>query len=125
MRCRPYRFLAKSQETLETNLRATPDPRDSYQFAGRPGVTTRFLTIRVDATDGPSPMSWKAIDWVTETDCLAAPLSANSNGIRYPARILARRLAERPEPPTASQPAVPWCGKSNREGVSYIAIQRL
>ena len=31
-------------------------------------------------------MSWKALDWVTETDCLTAPLSSNANGIRYAAR---------------------------------------
>ena len=45
------------------------------------------------------------------TDCLAAHLSRNPGGIRYPARILARRLAELPEPPTPTQAAVPWCGE--------------
>jgi hypothetical protein len=42
------------------------------------------------------------------TDSLAAHLSRNPDGIRYPARILARRLAELPKPP---QPGAPWCGE--------------
>ena len=47
--------------------------------------------------------------WTNES--LAAHLSTNPNGIRYPIRILARRLSELPEPPARHPPAVPWCGK--------------
>ena len=40
--------------------------------------------------------------WTTET--LAAHLSRQPEGVHYPARVLTRRLAEIPGPPTPSQP---------------------
>ena len=43
-----------------------------------------------------------AAGWTTET--LAAHLSRQPEGVRYPARVLTRRLAELPEPPTPSHP---------------------
>ena len=42
---------------------------------------------------------------------LVAHLSRNPDGIRYPARVLARRLSELPEPPTPQAPALAWCGE--------------
>jgi len=44
-------------------------------------------------------------------DGLVAHLSRNPDGIRYPARVLARRLSELPEPPTPQAPALAWCGQ--------------
>ncbi|WP_082972586.1 helix-turn-helix domain-containing protein [Mycobacterium sp. 1245852.3] len=44
-------------------------------------------------------------------DSLSVHLSQRPDGVRYPARVLARRLAELPEPPTAIRPGVPWCGE--------------
>ena len=49
-----------------------------------------------------------AAGWATET--LAVHLSRQPEGVRYPARVLTRQLAELPEPPTPSHRSVPWCG---------------
>lgn len=39
-------------------------------------------------------------------------LSRNSEGVRYPAAVLARRLAELPQPPSKSlRRRMPWCGE--------------
>ena len=45
------------------------------------------------------------------TDSLVAHLSRNPDGIRYPARVLARRLSELPEPPMPPASALAWCGE--------------
>jgi hypothetical protein len=42
---------------------------------------------------------------------LAAHLSRNPDGIRYPARVLARRLSELPEASTPHVPSLTWCGE--------------
>jgi Helix-turn-helix domain len=44
------------------------------------------------------------------TDSLVAHLSRNPAGIRYPARVLVRRLSELPAPPTPQAPNLAWCG---------------
>ncbi|ORA10945.1 helix-turn-helix domain-containing protein [Mycobacterium arosiense] len=67
------------------------------------------LTSR-DAKDlGPALDSALASGWTPVS--LKAHLSQRPDGVRYPARVLARRLAELPEPPTSVQPGVPWCGE--------------
>lgn len=63
-----------------------------------------------DAKDlGPALDDALASGWTT--DSLVAHLSQRPDGVRYPARVLARRLAELPEPPTPIQSGVPWCGE--------------
>ena len=63
-----------------------------------------------DATD-LQPACTNALTSGWTADSLVAHLSRNPDGIRYPARVLARRLAELPEPPTARSSAVAWCGE--------------
>jgi hypothetical protein len=41
---------------------------------------------------------------------------------RHPARVLARRLAELPEPPAPIQPPVPWCGESGDPQSRIITV---
>jgi hypothetical protein len=63
-----------------------------------------------DAKDlGPALDDALISGWTT--DSLTAHLSRHPDGVRYPARVLARRLAELPEPPIPVQPGVPWCGE--------------
>ena len=45
------------------------------------------------------------------SDGLVAHLSRNPDGIRYPARVLARRLSELPELPMPRASALAWCGE--------------
>lgn len=63
----------------------------------------------LDATDlAPALVNALASGWTS--DGLVAHLSRNPDGIRYPARVLARRLSELPEPPRAQAAALAWCG---------------
>lgn len=48
-------------------------------------------------------------DWTTDSHI--AHLSRNPDGIRYPARVLARRLSELPKPPMPPDSALAWCGE--------------
>ena len=60
----------------------------------------------VSSRDGrtlvPAREAALAAGWTTET--LAAHLSRQPEGVRSPARVLTRRLAELPKPPTPSHP---------------------
>lgn len=63
-----------------------------------------------DATDlAPALVDALAAGW--PPDGLVAHLSRNPDGIRYPARVLARRLSELPKPPVAQALALAWCGE--------------
>ena len=63
-----------------------------------------------DATDlAPALVAALASGWTS--DCLVAHLSRDPHGIRYPARVLARRLSELPEPPMARASGLAWCGE--------------
>jgi hypothetical protein len=63
-----------------------------------------------DATDlAPALVDALASGWTPEG--LVAHLSRNPDGIRYPARVLARRLLELPEPLMAQASALAWCGE--------------
>jgi Helix-turn-helix domain len=44
-------------------------------------------------------------------DSLVAHLSHNPDGVRYPARVLAHRLADLPEPRTPNHSPLAWCGE--------------
>ena len=82
-----------------------------------PGATAlrvlRALPWKLSSRDtkdlGPALDDALASGWTP--DSLTAHLSQRPDGVRYPARVLARRLAELPEPPTPIQPGVPWCGE--------------
>lgn len=56
---------------------------------------------------------------------LTAHLSQNPEGVRYPAAVLARRLAELPTPPSRSlRRGIPWCGECEDDQSRTITITR-
>jgi hypothetical protein len=66
---------------------------------------------RIDSRDGRSLMpaleAALTLGWTAES--LAAHLARNPDGVRYPARVLAQRLANLPNPPTPIIANLPWC----------------
>jgi hypothetical protein len=62
-----------------------------------------------------------ACGWTSQT--LKAHLSQRPDGVRFPAAVLARRLADLPTPPTPSlQRNTPWCGECEDEQSRTITI---
>jgi Helix-turn-helix domain len=63
-----------------------------------------------DAADlEPACRNALASGWTTAS--LVARLSHNPEGIRYPARVLAHRLSQLPEPPMPPPSPLAWCGE--------------
>lgn len=62
-----------------------------------------------------------ASGWTSQT--LKAHLSRRPDGVRYPAAVLARRLAELPTPPsTPPRRKTPWCGDCEDEQFRTITV---
>lgn len=62
-----------------------------------------------------------ASGWTAQT--LKAHLSRSPEGVRYPAAVLARRLAELPTPPSSSlRRGMPWCGECEDDQSRTITI---
>jgi hypothetical protein len=79
---------------------------------------------RKDAANlAPAIQSAPAARWTIKG--LVDHLSRNPDGVQYPARVLARRLADLPERPAASRPnPVSWCGECEDERSRTITITR-
>lgn len=61
-----------------------------------------------------------ASGWTTKK--LAAYLSRNPDGIRYPARVLAWRLVDLPDAAPSNHPLPAWCGECEDERSRTITI---
>ena len=62
-----------------------------------------------------------ASGWTSQS--LKAHLSRRPDGVRYPAAVLARRLAELPTPPSTSlRRKTPWCGECEDEQSRTITV---
>jgi hypothetical protein len=130
-----------------------PGRRGSHSGTGRgrildpPGVQNRDpLNPPDESPSEPSPTSllqsmpepWRLSDeeamrispaiehalasgWTSQS--LKAHLSQRPNGVRNPAAVLARRLAELPTPPsTAPRRSTPWCGECEDERSRTITV---
>ncbi len=83
-------------------------------------------TWRVGGTDAeiliPAIQAALTSGWTLEN--LIARLSHHPEGVRHPARVLARRLADLPHPPPHSRPpTIPWCGQCEDEQSRTITIE--
>jgi hypothetical protein len=64
-----------------------------------------------------------ALDGGWSADSLVLRLSENSAGVRYPARVMARRLADLPEPPPVPRHSrVAWCGECEDDRSRTITV---
>ncbi len=73
------------------------------------------------ATLIPAIESALASGWTAEN--LIPHLSRNPGGVRNPARVLARRLADLPAAPTHTcPPSIAWCGECEDEHSHTITI---
>jgi len=96
-----------------------------------PSDATRALAAlpepwRIDRTDAkiliPAIEAALASGWTLET--LIPHIAHNPGGVRSPARVLARRLADLPQalPPRSCPPTIPWCGQCEDERSRTITI---
>src|SRR5262245_39559755 len=84
---------------------------------------TRALENRQEGCQIPIPASEAALrsGWTLEN--LIPHISQNPDGVRSPARVLARRLADLPRAPTRScPPTIAWCGQCEDERSRTITI---
>ncbi|WP_020108303.1 helix-turn-helix domain-containing protein [Nocardia sp. 348MFTsu5.1] len=74
----------------------------------------------------PAVFAALANGWTTRA--LVEHLARNPNGVRYPVRVLAARLADLPGPPRnrriSGQPLLPWCGECEDDRSRTITIQQ-
>jgi Helix-turn-helix domain len=70
-----------------------------------------------------SPAIKRALGSGWTAQSLMAHLSRSPEGVRYPAAVLARRLAELPTPPSTSlRRGMPWCGECEDDQSRTITI---
>jgi hypothetical protein len=88
-------------------LRSMPEP---WRLSGREATKL-----------SPAIKRALASGWTAQS--LKAHLSRSPEGVRYPAAVLARRLAELPTPPsTSDRRGLPWCGECEDDQSRTITI---
>jgi hypothetical protein len=79
------------------------------------------LSDREAAKLSPAIERALASGWTAQS--LKAHLSRSPEGVRYPAAVLARRLAELPTPPSSSlRRGMPWCGECEDDQSRTVTI---
>ncbi|CAM3358197.1 helix-turn-helix domain-containing protein [Mycobacterium frederiksbergense] len=97
-----------SEPSPASLLQSMPEP-----WRLTPGEATKLESAIEDAL---------ASGWTSQD--LKAHLSSRPDGVRYPAAVLARRLAELPTPPSTSfRRRTPWCGECEDEQSRTITVE--
>jgi Helix-turn-helix domain len=103
--------------TSEPSPEPAPEALDVLRALPEP-----WKVERADAAN-LMPLIKTALDSGWSADSLVLRLSEDPAGVRYPARVMAKRLADLARSPLASQPSpVPWCGECEDETSRTITV---